>query len=108
MAGGSFLPEEAANGGFDPTQVAIGTGPLRSCPATICGGCVPTGAGGPTSWGPAWAPKPGIQYAIVKMHAACNWAQVLEGSIDSAHSSSLHSTEMPAASVDTSSRRSST
>ncbi|MGH8741696.1 MAG: Rieske 2Fe-2S domain-containing protein [Burkholderiales bacterium] len=46
---------------------------------------------------PAWAPQPGIGYAIVKMHAACNWAQVLEGSIDSAHSSSLHSTEMPAA-----------
>ena len=38
--------------------------------------------------------------AVVKMHAACNWAQVLEGSIDSAHSSSLHSTEMPAAQVD--------
>jgi phthalate 4,5-dioxygenase oxygenase subunit len=49
---------------------------------------------------PAWAPKPGIRYAIVKMHAACNWAQVLEGSIDSAHSSSLHSTNMPAADVD--------
>ena len=46
---------------------------------------------------PAWAPRPGIRYAIVKMHAACNWAQVLEGSIDSAHSSSLHSTNMPAA-----------
>jgi phthalate 4,5-dioxygenase len=46
---------------------------------------------------PPWAPKPGIKYAIVKMHAACNWAQVLEGSIDSAHSSSLHSTNMPAA-----------
>jgi phthalate 4,5-dioxygenase oxygenase subunit len=46
---------------------------------------------------PAWAPKTGIRYAIVKMHAACNWAQVLEGSIDSAHSSSLHSTNMPAA-----------
>jgi len=46
---------------------------------------------------PAWAPVPGIKYAIVKMHAGCNWAQVLEGSIDSAHSSSLHSTNMPAA-----------
>ena len=41
-----------------------------------------------------------IKYAIVKMHAACNWAQVLEGSIDSAHSSSLHSTDMPPARVD--------
>jgi len=43
---------------------------------------------------------PGIQYAVVKMHAACNWAQVLEGSIDSAHSSSLHSTNMPAGEVE--------
>src|SRR3989440_816208 len=46
---------------------------------------------------PAWAPQPGIGYAIVKMWTECNWAQVLEGSIDSAHSSTLHSTNMPAA-----------
>ena len=37
---------------------------------------------------------------MVKIHTACNWAQVLEGSIDSAHSSSLHSTNMPPAEVD--------
>jgi len=49
---------------------------------------------------PAWAPAPGIRYAIVKIHTECNWAQVLEGSIDSAHSSSLHSTNMPAAEVE--------
>ena len=49
---------------------------------------------------PAWAPVPGIRYAVVKMHTACNWAQVLEGSIDSAHSSSLHSTNMPAGEVE--------
>src|SRR3954471_17974139 len=49
---------------------------------------------------PAWAPQPGIRYAIVKMWTHCNWAQVLEGSIDSAHSSSLHSTNMPAAEVE--------
>src|SRR5687768_8505407 len=48
---------------------------------------------------PAWAPTRETRISIVKMHAACNWAQVLEGSIDSAHSSSLHSTEMPAAEV---------
>jgi phthalate 4,5-dioxygenase len=48
---------------------------------------------------PAWAPSPGVRTSIVKMHAACNWAQVLEGSIDSAHSSSLHSTNMPTAEV---------
>ena len=46
---------------------------------------------------PAWAPVPGIKYAIVKIWTECNWAQVLEGSIDSAHSSVLHSTNMPAA-----------
>jgi phthalate 4,5-dioxygenase oxygenase subunit len=49
---------------------------------------------------PAWAPSPDTKISIVKMHAACNWAQVLEGSIDSAHSSSLHSTNMPTAEVE--------
>jgi len=70
-------------------------------PAREGGGFVWAWMGPKTQMGefepPAWAPVPGIQYAIVKMHAACNWAQVLEGSIDSAHSSSLHSTNMPAA-----------
>ena len=49
---------------------------------------------------PAWAPSATTRISIVKMHAACNWAQVLEGSIDSAHSSSLHSSNMPAAQVE--------
>jgi phthalate 4,5-dioxygenase len=49
---------------------------------------------------PAWAPKPGIKYAVVKIWTECNWAQVLEGSIDSAHSSVLHSTNMPAGEVE--------
>lgn len=49
---------------------------------------------------PAWAPTPDTNIAIVKIHAACNWAQVLEGAIDSAHSSSLHSTNMPTAEVE--------
>lgn len=48
---------------------------------------------------PAWAAEPGIQYAIVKIRTECNWAQMLEGSIDSAHSSSLHSTNMPPSEV---------
>ncbi|HVA35654.1 MAG TPA: Rieske 2Fe-2S domain-containing protein [Stellaceae bacterium] len=49
---------------------------------------------------PAWAPTPETRISIVKIHTGCNWAQVLEGSIDSAHSSSLHSTNMPAMQVD--------
>ena len=49
---------------------------------------------------PAWAPTPGARASIVKMHVRCNWAQVLEGAIDSAHSSTLHSTDMVPAHVD--------
>jgi phthalate 4,5-dioxygenase len=49
---------------------------------------------------PAWASAPATRISVVKMHAACNWAQVLEGSIDSAHSSSLHSSNMPTAEVE--------
>jgi len=49
---------------------------------------------------PAWAPSPTTKISIVKMHTACNWAQPLEGAIDSAHSSSLHSTNMPSMAVD--------
>ena len=47
---------------------------------------------------PAWSPA--VRTSIVKMHVRCNWAQVLEGAIDSAHSSSLHSTDMVPAQVD--------
>lgn len=46
---------------------------------------------------PNWAAAPANKISIVKMHGACNWAQILEGSIDSAHSSSLHSSNMPTA-----------
>ncbi|MBL8549271.1 MAG: aromatic ring-hydroxylating dioxygenase subunit alpha [Hyphomonadaceae bacterium] len=57
------------------------------------------GEGAPARFeAPTWAPSETTKIAIVKMHVACNWAQVLEGSIDSAHSSSLHSTNMPTAS----------
>ena len=40
------------------------------------------------------ARRPAVRTSIVKIHVGCNWAQVLEGAIDSAHSSSLHSTDM--------------
>jgi phthalate 4,5-dioxygenase len=49
---------------------------------------------------PAFAPTETARVAIVKVQVPCNWAQVLEGAIDSAHSSSLHSTDMPPARVD--------
>jgi phthalate 4,5-dioxygenase oxygenase subunit len=48
---------------------------------------------------PAWAPAADTRVAVVKMQVDCNWAQVLEGAIDSSHSSSLHSTDMVPAQV---------
>lgn len=49
---------------------------------------------------PAWAPSAQTATSIVKMLIDANWAQVLEGAIDSAHSSTLHATDMPPARVD--------
>ena len=49
---------------------------------------------------PAWAPTADTQVTIAKAVIPCNWAQILEGAIDSAHSSSLHSSDMVPARVD--------
>ncbi len=43
---------------------------------------------------PVFQPTPDTKVSISKVIIDCNWAQVLEGAIDSAHSSSLHSTDM--------------
>jgi phthalate 4,5-dioxygenase len=49
---------------------------------------------------PAWAPTADARVTIAKVMVPCNWAQILEGAIDSAHSSSLHSSDMVPARVD--------
>jgi len=49
---------------------------------------------------PAFAPREDTQVSICKIHVDCNWAQVVEGQIDSAHSSSLHSSDMRPAKID--------
>jgi phthalate 4,5-dioxygenase oxygenase subunit len=49
---------------------------------------------------PAFAPTPDCRVSIVKIRVPCNWAQIMEGQIDSAHSSSLHSSDMVPARVD--------
>ncbi len=49
---------------------------------------------------PAWAPNTDVRVTIAKAIIPCNWAQILEGAIDSAHSSSLHSSDMVPARVD--------
>ena len=45
---------------------------------------------------PPWSACPPKRIVISKVVVEANWAQVLEGNIDSAHSSMLHSTEIPA------------
>ena len=49
---------------------------------------------------PVFQPDADTKIAIAKIVVDCNWAQILEGAIDSAHSSSLHSTDMVPARVD--------
>jgi phthalate 4,5-dioxygenase oxygenase subunit len=53
---------------------------------------------GPAELMPEFSPPPwardGLRVAIAKMHENANWAQALEGAIDSAHSSTLHSSNI--------------
>jgi phthalate 4,5-dioxygenase oxygenase subunit len=53
---------------------------------------------GPPEEMPAFTPPPwaGKEVRIAKIHQACNWAQSLEGAIDSSHSSALHSSTIRA------------
>ena len=48
---------------------------------------------------PPFAPTDDTKASIVKFVVPCNWAQILEGAIDSAHSSTLHSSDMRPARV---------
>jgi phthalate 4,5-dioxygenase oxygenase subunit len=49
---------------------------------------------------PAFAPTEDTRVSVVKINVPCNWAQILEGQIDSAHSSSLHASDMRPAKVE--------
>jgi len=77
---------------------------MKAYPAREAGGFVWTYMGSaetmPEFEPPAFAPHADTEVSIVKVHVGCNWAQVLEGQIDSAHSSSLHSSDMRPAKVD--------
>lgn len=52
---------------------------------------------------PAFAPTEDTDIAILKIRVPANWAQIHEGQIDSAHSSSLHSSDMKPARVESAS-----
>lgn len=49
---------------------------------------------------PAFAPHADTKVSILKVRIPANWAQITEGQIDSAHSSSLHSSDMVPARVE--------
>jgi phthalate 4,5-dioxygenase len=49
---------------------------------------------------PPFAPMADVRVSILKIKVKANWAQITEGQIDSAHSSSLHSSDMVPARVD--------
>ncbi len=49
---------------------------------------------------PAFAPTDDTQVSVTKIRIPANWAQIMEGQIDSSHSSSLHSSDMVPARVD--------
>jgi phthalate 4,5-dioxygenase len=49
---------------------------------------------------PPFAPNETTRVSLVKFVVECNWAQILEGAIDSAHSSTLHSSDMRPARVE--------
>lgn len=55
----------------------------------------------PTFEAPPWAPTEKAKVSICRIDLPCNWAQIMEGQIDSAHSSSLHSSDMRPARVAT-------
>jgi phthalate 4,5-dioxygenase oxygenase subunit len=93
------MPSEPADSGFAakirhkayPTHEAAGfiwtyMGPRERMPAFEA---------------PPWMPTEDSKVSIAKIQVGANWAQVMEGQIDSAHSSSLHSTDMRPAKVDT-------
>ncbi|MEP2889995.1 Rieske 2Fe-2S domain-containing protein [Tateyamaria sp.] len=49
---------------------------------------------------PPFAPNDDVRVSILKIRIPANWAQITEGQIDSAHSSSLHSSDMVPARVE--------
>jgi phthalate 4,5-dioxygenase oxygenase subunit len=70
----------------------------KAYPVREAGGFVWTYMGDPAQMPafepPPWAPTPDTRIAIMRVDLPCNWAQIMEGQIDSAHSSSLHSSDM--------------
>jgi len=80
-----------------------GTVKHRSYPTVECGGFVwawlNTEQEAPEFLRPPFSPDDDTPVSILKIRIPANWAQITEGQIDSAHSSSLHSSDMVPARV---------
>jgi phthalate 4,5-dioxygenase oxygenase subunit len=76
---------------------------IKSYPVVESGGFIWTYMGRketmPAFEPPVWQPTPETRVVTTKVVVDANWAQMLEGSIDSAHSSTLHSSDMVPARV---------
>lgn len=70
----------------------------RAYPITECGGFVWVYLGSPSNvpefQRPSFSPDDDTPVSILKIKVPANWAQIMEGQIDSAHSSTLHSSDM--------------
>ncbi len=86
------MPSEPKESGF------AGRVKHKAYPAREAGGFVWVYMGPaehmPAFEAPPWAPTPDAKVSVMRVDLPCNWAQVMEGQIDSAHSSSLHSSDM--------------
>jgi phthalate 4,5-dioxygenase oxygenase subunit len=97
----------------DGNVVEMASEPANSNPERVKHKAYPAREGGGFVWAymgppdelrefelPAFAPTPDTRVSATKVRVRCNWAQILEGQIDSAHSSTLHSSDMVPAQVD--------
>jgi phthalate 4,5-dioxygenase len=86
------MPSEPAESGF------INRVQHKAYPAREAGGFVwvymGTAEDMPAFEAPPWAPSAEAKVSVMRIELPCNWAQVMEGQIDSAHSSSLHASEI--------------
>ena len=81
------------------SQAAAQTHAAGPLPASAAPRAGPAVLEAPLFEPPPYAPTANTTVSIAKVIIPCNWAQILEGAIDSAHSSSLHSSDFVPARV---------
>jgi len=76
----------------------------KAYPVEECGGFIWIWMGDPAEVRPferpPFSPNDATRTSIAKMRVPANWAQIMEGQIDSSHSSNLHSSDMKPARIE--------